>query len=70
MTGENTIIQAFRMGQSIWCDFLSRDLLRSGKLDAMISSGVRGVTTNPSIFETAIGKTSDYDDDILRMVTE
>ncbi|MGI6791224.1 transaldolase [Aminivibrio sp.] len=70
MTGENTIIQAFRMGQSIWCDFLSRDLLRSGKLDAMISSGVRGVTTNPSIFETAIGKTSDYDDDILKMVTE
>lgn len=70
MTGENTIKQALRLGQSIWCDFLSRDLLRSGKLDVMIRSGVRGVTTNPSIFETAIGKTSDYDDDILKMVRE
>jgi transaldolase len=51
----------------MWCDFLSRDLLRSGKLDRMIELGVRGVTTNPSIFEIAIGKTSDYDDDIREM---
>ncbi|NLB83647.1 MAG: transaldolase [Synergistaceae bacterium] len=58
---------AQRLGQSIWCDFLSRDLLASGGLDEMIRSGVRGVTTNPSIFHNAIGKTSDYDDDILAL---
>lgn len=65
MTTPHPIQLARRLGQSIWCDFLSRDLLTSGGLDAMIRSGVRGVTTNPSIFDNAIGKTSDYDDDIL-----
>jgi len=70
MTRDNTIFRALALGQSIWCDFLSRDLLRSGKLDEMIESGVRGVTTNPSIFENAIGKTSDYDGDILSLVRQ
>lgn len=68
MNRENTIYKTLSLGQSIWCDFLSRDLIRSGKLNEMIASGVRGVTTNPSIFENAIGKTADYDGDILSMV--
>ena len=67
MNVENPIIRAHRLGQSIWCDFLSRDLLRSGRLDEMIRSGVRGVTTNPSIFDSAIGKTSDYNADIVAL---
>lgn len=67
MVQHDTIHQALALGQSIWCDFLSRDLLRSGGLDRMIEQGVRGVTTNPSIFENAIAKTSDYDDDIREM---
>lgn len=70
MVENTTIFQALCLGQSIWCDFLSRDLLRSGKLDEMIRSGVRGVTTNPSIFENAIGKTTDYDEDIVTLVNE
>lgn len=70
MTRDNTVFRALALGQSIWCDFLSRELLRSGKLDEMIESGVRGVTTNPSIFENAIGKTSDYDGDILSLVRQ
>ena len=70
MTRENSIFGALALGQSIWCDFLSRELLRSGKLDEMIEAGVRGVTTNPSIFENAIGKTSDYDGDILSLVRQ
>ncbi|MGI6252396.1 MAG: transaldolase [Aminivibrio sp.] len=70
MTSSNSILKTLDLGQSIWCDFLSRDLMRSGGLEKMISSGVRGVTTNPSIFENAIGKTSDYDEDILSMVKE
>jgi transaldolase/glucose-6-phosphate isomerase len=50
-------------GQSVWFDFVSRDLLRSGQLTKMIADdGLRGVTSNPSIFEKAIGHGDDYDE--------
>ena len=50
-------------GQSVWLDFVSRDLLRTGQLTRMIADdGLRGVTSNPSIFEKAIGHGDDYDD--------
>src|SRR5437762_9336388 len=49
-------------GQSVWLDFLSRDLFRSGELNRLIAEdGLRGVTSNPSIFEKAIGHGDDYD---------
>jgi transaldolase / glucose-6-phosphate isomerase len=49
-------------GQSVWLDFVSRDLLRSGGLTKLIADdGLRGVTSNPSIFEKAIGHGDDYD---------
>jgi transaldolase/glucose-6-phosphate isomerase len=49
-------------GQSVWLDFVSRDLLRSGGLARLIAEdGLRGVTSNPSIFEKAIGHGDDYD---------
>jgi transaldolase/glucose-6-phosphate isomerase len=49
-------------GQSVWLDFVSRDLLKSGGLAKLISEdGLRGVTSNPSIFEKAIGHGDDYD---------
>lgn len=67
MDDKNRVQQAFLLGQSIWCDYLSRSLLRGGGLDRMIEQGVRGVTTNPSIFENAIARTSDYDQDIAEM---
>jgi transaldolase / glucose-6-phosphate isomerase len=50
-------------GQSMWLDYIRRDLLTSGKLKAMIDDdGLRGMTSNPSIFEKAIGESSLYDD--------
>jgi len=50
-------------GQSPWLDFVSRDLLKSGQLGQMIADdGLRGVTSNPSIFEKAIGHGDDYDE--------
>jgi transaldolase / glucose-6-phosphate isomerase len=50
-------------GQSVWLDFVSRDLLRTGGLKKLIEDdGIRGVTSNPSIFEKAIGHGDDYDD--------
>ncbi|MBZ0276247.1 MAG: bifunctional transaldolase/phosoglucose isomerase, partial [Anaerolineae bacterium] len=49
------------LGQSIWYDNIRRALLDSGELQGLIDQGVRGVTSNPSIFEKAIVGSSDYD---------
>ncbi len=52
-------------GQSIWLDFIRRDLLTEGNLDLMIhADGIRGVTSNPSIFHKAITGTGVYDEAI------
>jgi len=50
-----------RHGQSVWYDGLTRSLLRSGRLAALVVDGVRGLTTNPAIYEKAIAGTADYD---------
>src|SRR5437868_10597398 len=49
-------------GQSVWLDFLSRDLLTTGELKRLIAEdGLRGMTSNPAIFEKAIGESTLYD---------
>lgn len=53
-------------GQSIWLDYIDRQLLGSGGLARLVSQGVTGVTTNPSIFQKAITAGNDYDDSIRR----
>lgn len=56
------IVEAHAYGQSIWLDNISRDLLLSGELRQWVARrGIRGVTSNPAIFEKAIAQTSDYD---------
>jgi transaldolase / glucose-6-phosphate isomerase len=58
----NPITKLTSLGQSIWYDNIQRKLLESGELIAMIERGdIRGVTSNPSIFNAAIAKTNDYD---------
>ncbi len=52
------------LGQSIWLDFISRGLIRSGELQALVDEGVLGVTSNPTIFEKAITAGGDYDDQL------
>ena len=50
------------LGQSLWYDNIQRKLLENGELKAMIERGeIRGVTSNPTIFNNAIAKTNDYD---------
>ncbi|HZA50826.1 MAG TPA: transaldolase family protein, partial [Myxococcaceae bacterium] len=49
-------------GQSVWLDYLRRGMTRSGELAAMIDDGLRGMTSNPTIFEHAIAGSTDYDD--------
>src|SRR5690242_3406710 len=50
------------LGQSVWLDYLRRGMTRSGELKAMIDQGLRGLTSNPTIFEHAIGGSADYDE--------
>jgi hypothetical protein len=52
------------LGQSVWYDNLSRDVLRSGELKSLIDQGVSGLTSNPTIFKQAIADTTNYDDDM------
>ena len=59
----NPLKELNEYGQSVWLDFVSRDLLKSGELKRLIADdGLRGVTSNPSIFEKAIGHGDDYDE--------
>jgi transaldolase/transaldolase/glucose-6-phosphate isomerase len=61
----NRVKQIHSFGQSIWLDFIDREIIKSGNLKKLIDEdGVRGVTSNPAIFEKAITSSSDYDNDI------
>jgi len=53
-----------QLGQSVWFDFIRRSLITSGELKALVAQGVRGVTSNPAIFEKAIAGSADYDGEI------
>ncbi len=58
----NTVKALADYGQSIWLDFLARGFIAKGELKKLIDEdGVRGVTSNPSIFEKAIGHSDEYD---------
>jgi transaldolase len=61
-TKMNPIEKLTQLGQSLWYDNIQRKLLETGELEAMIQRGdIRGVTSNPTIFQNAIAKSSDYD---------
>jgi len=67
--GASPIFEANDHGQSIWLDNISRDLLLSGELRRWVEDeGIRGVTSNPAIFEKAIAKTSDYDPAVRALI--
>ena len=51
-------------GQSLWLDYIDRDLLVNGQLRRLIEAGIRGVTSNPTIFQHAISEGRLYDDSI------
>ncbi|CAN5492526.1 hypothetical protein BH24GEM3_BH24GEM3_09490 [soil metagenome] len=63
--------QLTRLGQSVWLDYIRRDILENGELEGMIRThAVRGVTSNPAIFEQAIAQSDDYDEALERLVAE
>lgn len=58
------------LGQSVWYDFIEREFVTKGKLESLISDGLRGITSNPTIFEKAISTGKLYDDDIKNVITK
>jgi transaldolase/glucose-6-phosphate isomerase len=67
----NPLQQLGEHGQSIWLDYISRELVTSGQLERMIAEeNVTGLTSNPTIFQKAIAEGSDYDEQIRQLVDE
>ncbi|HKU61565.1 MAG TPA: transaldolase [Gemmatimonadales bacterium] len=64
----NPLVRLGELGQSPWYDFITRDLVASGELRRLIrDDGLRGMTSNPTIFEKAIAGSASYDADIRRL---
>jgi transaldolase/glucose-6-phosphate isomerase len=67
----NALKQLETRGQSPWLDYLKRSLIHNGELERLIErDGVKGVTSNPSIFEQAIGHSDEYADAIRQFLGE
>lgn len=67
----NPLVQLGQLGQSPWYDFITRDLVRSGELARLIrEDGLLGMTSNPTIFEKAIGGSTLYDDDLRQLAAQ
>ena len=65
MTNKNPLLEINNYGQSVWMDNLNRSLIKSGELEQQIKDyGLKGITSNPSIFEKAIANNQVYDADI------
>ncbi len=52
------------LGQAIWLDYIQRSYIESGELQKLVDIGLRGMTSNPTIFEKAIAGSDGYDDQI------
>jgi len=67
----NPLKQLVGLGQSVWLDYIRRDLIVSGELKRLIESdGLCGMTSNPAIFEKAIAESKEYDADIHSLASE
>lgn len=69
--GTNPLTELRTFGQSIWLDNIRRDLILSGGLKDLIDDDrIRGVTSNPTIFEKAIAGSDDYDEQLMQLAAE
>jgi transaldolase/glucose-6-phosphate isomerase len=67
----NPLAQLAKTGQSVWFDQMERKLVASGTLQTMIDrDDLRGLTSNPTIFEKAIGGSEDYDDQLATLASQ
>ena len=64
----NLLVELQKYGQSFWLDNITRQLITSGELERMVrEEGLRGVTSNPTIFEKAITGSKDYDEEVAEL---
>jgi transaldolase/glucose-6-phosphate isomerase len=62
---ENPLKALIQFGQSVWLDYIRRDLIATGELERLVKEdGLRGMTSNPAIFEKAIASSSDYSQEL------
>ncbi len=67
----NPLKDLLQQGQSVWLDYIRRNLIRTGELKRMVDNdGIRGVTSNPTIFEKAIAGSTDYDDALRQLLAQ
>ncbi|MCQ9206524.1 MAG: transaldolase [Omnitrophica bacterium] len=64
--GGNSIEKLSLYGQSVWLDNISRSLISGGKLKELIGRGLRGMTSNPTIFDKSISGGNEYDEEIKK----
>ena len=65
---KNPLLEIAEKGQSIWLDNLTRGMIKTGKLKALIEEdGISGITSNPAIFHKAMTKGTDYDEQIRKL---
>jgi transaldolase len=68
---KNPLLQLQDFGQSVWLDFIRRNIILNGELQKLIDQdGLRGITSNPSIFEKAIAGSTDYADFLAQLRTQ
>ncbi|MCZ7552146.1 MAG: hypothetical protein M5U05_06095 [Anaerolineales bacterium] len=59
-----------KLGQSIWLDDIRREYLLTGEMSRLVKQGLRGLTSNPTIFDKAISSSSDYDGELRELARE
>ena len=64
---KNILNELSALGQSLWVDNISRSFIVNGQLKALIDQGLRGQTSNPTIFKQAISSSNDYDQKIQQL---
>jgi transaldolase len=71
MSTDNPLKKLRELGQSVWYDYIRRDLYATGELERLIrEDGLAGMTSNPTIFQKAIAETELYDEDVRRAGAE
>jgi transaldolase/glucose-6-phosphate isomerase len=71
MSGKNPLLRLEQCGQSLWLDYIRRHLIASGELRRLIEEdGLKGITSNPAIFEKAIAGSRDYDEAIRTLTLQ
>lgn len=66
----NKLVELSRLGQAVWYDYIKRSFIINGELEQLIKNGLRGITSNPTIFDKAISGSSDYDKEIESLLVK